>query len=161
MHFRDKRHPIQTWGVGLEVVHCKHHVHLKRFAFMKSHSMSNQHEFFLPSLKLGFDAVSVEVLTHFSVLCCMASELWSVWISTMESWMFCRVMFTKVPITILIKMNPYQTSMGLLFSTSPLTAITMSHSSQSHGMQSQSNVTTLAEKYPNNIWKKTDPNCGW
>ena len=48
-------------------------------------------------------------------------------IPTMESWIFCRVMFVKVSTTIPIKMNHHQVSIGMLYSEFPLTAVTFCH----------------------------------
>ena len=45
----------------------------------------------------------------------------------MQPWIFCRVMFTKVSTTITTKMTHNQVSIGLLYCTFPLTAITFCH----------------------------------
>ena len=53
--------------------------------------------------------------------------------TTMQPWIFCRGMFTKVSTTIMHKMTHNQLSIGLLYSTFSLTAITLSRISQSQG----------------------------
>ena len=46
---------------------------------------------------------------------------------TMQPWIFCHGIFTKVSTSIIIKMSHNQVSIGLLHSTFPLTAITFCH----------------------------------
>ena len=47
--------------------------------------------------------------------------------TTVQPWIFCRGMFTKVSTTIIHKMTHNQVSIGLLYSTFLLTAITFCH----------------------------------
>ena len=47
--------------------------------------------------------------------------------TTMQPWIFCHGIFTKVSTTIIIKMNHNQVSIGLLYSTFPLTVVLVLH----------------------------------
>ena len=69
---------------------------------------------------------------------------------TMQPWIFCHGIFTKISTTIIIKMSHNQVSIGLLHSTFPLTAITLSRISQSHG-NPKIIFTRLEEKEQDNI----------
>ena len=65
---------------------------------------------------------------------------------------FCRVMFAKISTTIPIKMNHHQVSIGMLYNTSPLTAITFCHIS--------SNPMSVPKPFQYNLERRTQTTFG-
>ena len=72
--------------------------------------------------------------------------------TTMQPWIFCRGMFTKVSTTIIHKMTYNPVSISLLYSTyiSPNCYYILSHVSQSHGCP-KIIFTRIEEKDQNNL----------
>ena len=70
----------------------------------------------------------------------------------MESWIFGRVMFTKVSTTIIMKINHNQVSIGLLYSIFFLTAITFCHVSP--------NPMAVPKSFLKNLKKRTQTTFG-
>ena len=70
---------------------------------------------------------SIELLVRGETYLVTMATVLGHYLSTVQPWIFCCGMFTKVSTTIIIKMTHNQVSIGLLYSTFPLTIITFCH----------------------------------